>query len=162
MGTKGVTADQSSGVAPAGLDIWRDSPLRYLGYANEVGEAFGPLYPKYIRPSYGVAFLYVGCDTADKTWKSIQSGDSTRETAKKSGDALIWQTLASVLIPGKFIHFVTSGATHASKLSWAAGLPPAARLYGPTAIGLSAIPFIIHPIDDAVDYFMDNTFRKYV
>ena len=27
------------------VDIYRDSPLRYLGYANECGEAFRPLVP---------------------------------------------------------------------------------------------------------------------
>ena len=58
-------------------DIWRDTPLRYLGYANEVGEAFGPLYPKYVRPSYAVAFLYVGCDTGDKFIKSTTISDLT-------------------------------------------------------------------------------------
>lgn len=32
--------------------------------------------------------------------------------------------------------------------------------YFPTLIGLCSIPFIIHPIDHFVDYFMDNTYRK--
>lgn len=36
------------------------------------------------------------------------------------------------------------------------------RKWGPTAIGLLAIPFIIHPIDHGVDYVMDETYRKYV
>ena len=31
-------------------DIWRDSPLRYLGYANEVGEAFKPIFPEFLNP----------------------------------------------------------------------------------------------------------------
>ena len=153
-------AANSGSIPVAPSDIWRESPLRYLGYANEVGEAFGPLYPKYVRPSYGLAFLYVGCDTADKTWKSVQNGDRTIQTFEKSGDALIWQTLASVLIPGKIIHLVTSSATHASKMDFATRIPTPLRLYGPTVIGLATIPFIIHPIDHAVDYLMDNTLRK--
>jgi hypothetical protein len=28
------------------VDIWRDTKLRYLGYSNEIGEAFGTIYPK--------------------------------------------------------------------------------------------------------------------
>lgn len=152
-----VEIDNSS-AAP--LDIWRESPLRYLGYANEVGEAFGPLYPKYIRPSYGIAFIYVGCDAADKTWKSRQNGDAAMTTFKKSTDALIWQTLASVLIPGKIIHLVTAGAAHAFNMNFAKRLPAPVRLYGSTAIGLATIPFIIHPIDHAVEYLMNNTLRK--
>ena len=32
--------------------------------------------------------------------------------------------------------------------------------FGPTVVGLAAIPFIIHPIDHSVDLLMDNTYRK--
>ena len=47
-------------------DIWRESLLRYAGYANEVGEAFRHILPKLVGPSYGIAFLYVAGDTFDK------------------------------------------------------------------------------------------------
>lgn len=151
---------KTSDAAAKTVDIWRDSPLRYLGYANEVGEAFRPLYPRFVVPSYGVAFLYVGCDTADKTWKSAQNGDNNVDIFKKSSDALIWQTLASVLVPGQIIHAVTAVATKACNSSSLAHLPSRVRMYGPTAVGLAAIPFIIHPVDHAVDYFMDETYRK--
>ena len=40
--------------------------LRFLGYANELGEAFRPLAPAFVRPSYGVASIYVLADTYDK------------------------------------------------------------------------------------------------
>ena len=50
----------------AKIDIWRDTGLRYLGYANEVGESFRHVVPKLVRPSYGVAFGYVFCDSCDK------------------------------------------------------------------------------------------------
>jgi hypothetical protein len=48
-------------------DIWRSAPLRYAGYCNEVGEAFAPIYPKFLIPSYVVSVLYVLGDTASKT-----------------------------------------------------------------------------------------------
>ena len=142
-------------------DIWRDTPLRYLGYANEVGEAFGPLYPKFVHPSYGIAFAYVGCDAADKYSKSVENGDSSSKTIQITCDALVWQTLASVILPGQVIRLVTAGATAVTKTNAAAFLPKSARLYLPTAVGLATIPFIIHPIDNMVDKFMDETFRKY-
>ena len=38
------------------LDIYRESPLRYMGYSNEVGEAFAAFLPGWGVPaSYGVA-----------------------------------------------------------------------------------------------------------
>ena len=37
---------------------------------------------------------------------------------------------------------------------------PAHLKLGPTLCGLAAIPLIIHPIDRAVDWGMDETLRK--
>ena len=34
-------------------NIFREVPLRYLGYANEVGESFRFQAPKLVMPSYG-------------------------------------------------------------------------------------------------------------
>ena len=45
-------------------DIYRDSPLRFLGYANEVGEAFRPLVP--VEAVYLSASLRV--DGRGKPW----------------------------------------------------------------------------------------------
>ena len=42
-----------------GIDIWRETGLRYCGYANEIGEAFRPLVRlQYVYLSYGIAFTY--------------------------------------------------------------------------------------------------------
>lgn len=86
---------------------------RYLGYANEVGEALGPLYPRVIlrnflphrviftltysildafdpqvvRPSYVIAFGYVGCDTIDKTYRSYKAGRSSGEVRAHSSSS---------------------------------------------------------------------------
>ena len=79
----------------------------------------------------------------------------------KSGDVLVWQTLASVMIPG----FVINRIVLATRMIFGlkairavAGL--SLMRFGPTGVGLGAIPFIIHPIDHGVDYLMDNTYRK--
>ena len=40
------------------IDIWRDSPVRLLGYANEVGESFRYIFPRMVTPSYVLAFAY--------------------------------------------------------------------------------------------------------
>ena len=52
--------DENNIIKPVVVDIWRDSPLRYMGYANEVGEAlFRHMYPKFVRPSYAVACVSI-------------------------------------------------------------------------------------------------------
>ena len=53
-------ADSGEEVSKKEVDIYRDTPLRYLGYANEVGEAFRALvHVNWVKLSYGVASAYV-------------------------------------------------------------------------------------------------------
>lgn len=54
-------------------DIFKDSSLRFLGYTNELGEAFRPLLPRpVVTATYGVVFLYTIADTADKCKRAYQ------------------------------------------------------------------------------------------
>ena len=48
------------------VDLWRDTPVRLLGYANEVGESFRYIFPRMVKPSYGLAFAYTFGDVYDK------------------------------------------------------------------------------------------------
>ena len=57
----------TSATASGKVDIWRQTLLRYAGYANEVGEAFAPIFPRFLVPSYAISIAYVLGDTADKT-----------------------------------------------------------------------------------------------
>ena len=62
------------------VDIYRDTPVRLLGYANEVGEAFRALvHVNWVRLSYGVASSYVLADTYDKAKKMQASGSKEGE-----------------------------------------------------------------------------------
>jgi len=87
------------------VDIYRDTPLRYLGYANEVGEAFRALmHVRWVRATYGVASAYVLADTYDKGVKqSKEPGADTGKVAIAAVDTLLWQALASVIVPGVYI-----------------------------------------------------------
>lgn len=106
------------------FDPLRDGPLRYLGYANELGEAFAAWLPAFGVPSsYAVAIMYVMVDTYDKTSKAHMEAKSsvsnvdpgtdvnpmqivTLLTSERAVDTLLWQLLASVAIPGFTIHQV--------------------------------------------------------
>ena len=51
----------------AAVDLYRDTPIRFLGYANELGESFKPLIPRVAYfGTYGVACAYVAADANDK------------------------------------------------------------------------------------------------
>merc|ERR1712203_594575 len=81
------------------VDIYRDTPVRLLGYANEVGEAFRALvHVRWVRASYGVASAYVLADTVDKATKmSKEPSSDTSKVAIAAFDTLVWQAFASVI-----------------------------------------------------------------
>ena len=137
------------------VDIYRDTPVRLLGYCNEVGESFRYLAPWFVKPSYAISFAYVFADTYDKAMKQYKKdGNKTSKTLNiKAVDCLVWQTFASVVIPGFVINRIV-------KMSRMLFKTPAFKLV-PTLIGLASIPLIVHPIDHSVDFAMDKSYRSY-
>ena len=61
-------------------------------------------------------------------------------------------------IPGGVINMIVRGSRYAVARS--VGLPALVSKWFPTAAGLGSIPFIITPIDNCVDFALDNTTRK--
>uniref|UniRef100_A0A915E058 Mitochondrial fission process protein 1 n=1 Tax=Ditylenchus dipsaci TaxID=166011 RepID=A0A915E058_9BILA len=129
-------------------DLYRETPIRFLGYANEVGEAFRALVPRNL-----VRFSY----------HSLQE-EMDRQRRKKKHvaltllDTLAWQTCASVVLPGITINRLCAGSMFLfhrfSRMS-----NTTAKL-STTILGLAAIPFIVKPIDALVDVGMDSSLRK--
>lgn len=73
-----------------------------------------------------------------------EAGRSSRVTVAVV-DTFVWQALASVAIPGFTINRVCAASLYI--LSSATRWPLAVRKWTTTALGLLAIPVIIHPID---------------
>ncbi|KAK9796970.1 hypothetical protein WJX73_002036 [Symbiochloris irregularis] len=178
----------------AEFDPLRDGPLRYLGYANECGEAFAAWLPIWGVPfSYAVAVSYVLVDTYDKghlafLQAGIELSDSVKEvdvprltrllSFERALDTVVWQLLASVICPGYTIHTVVAivhyalgllegnDAVKQSLLQAAAVVHQDPSLVQtlldksiPTGCGLAAIPFIVHPIDNAIHALMNRSLR---
>ena len=92
------------------VDIFRDSPLRYAGYLNEVGEAFRPLVPEFIvYLSYVAALSYVFADTASKGKAAAdeQSGDFGCGQCAVL-ECLTFQMLASIHFVGQCLQIPSS------------------------------------------------------
>ncbi|KAJ8346903.1 hypothetical protein SKAU_G00283040 [Synaphobranchus kaupii] len=145
------------------VDIYRDTWVRFLGYANEVGEAFRALVPvSMVWASYAVATVYVSADAMDKGKKAAaEHGDNPGRTTRVAVavvDTFVWQALASVAIPGFTINRVCAASLYL--LGRTTRLPLSVRKWTTTAIGLSTIPFIITPIDRSVDFLLDSSLRK--
>lgn len=145
------------------VDIYRDTWVRFLGYANEVGEAFRALVPvSVVWGSYAVATAYVTADAVDKGKKAaLAHGDNPGRTTRVAVavvDTFVWQALASVIIPGFTINRVCAASLY--MLGKTTKWPLSVRKWTTTAVGLSTIPFIITPIDRSVDFLLDSSLRK--
>ena len=181
-------------------NIFRDSLLRYLGYANEVGESFRYQFPSLVKPSYVVAFGYCLADAVTSGYQAynnsssssnsnfnIKTAEMNNTTSNDSGsesksgittddsrafdaavacaDTLLWQSMASVAIPGLVIHQIVKWSRVGIQnmvISQAKKQPTFVMTWAPTMLGLASIPLIIKPIDFLVDELMDHTFRRIV
>lgn len=157
--------DEGAGKDKSDYNVFRDSALRYLGYANEVGESFRYQFPGFVLPSYVIAFGYCFADATSSGHRTYNeallknSPTAVLDSAVSTFDSLIWQSLASVMIPGATINAIVRASRYAVARSPVI-LPAVAVTWAPTAVGLGSIPLIIHPIDHGVDLLMDSTFRK--
>lgn len=139
-------------------DIYRDSPLRYCGYANEVGEAFRPLVPvEFVLFSYVIAVTYILADTVDKGAKGAENGGAVTGTLGAI-DTFCWQMLASVLFPSFIINRVVLLLVSLQ----AGGTMPELLNAGwlPTAAGLILIPLVILPLDILAHFTMNSSYRR--
>src|SRR6056300_1338477 len=139
------------------VDPYRETSLRYMGYANELGEAFTSYLPEWGLPaSYCVAASYVMFDTIDKGQKAFDAAeeeDKIIDTLRISTETLTWQMLASVFWPGSIIRVI---------VNMAAQVTGDEHHFLPTLIGLAAIPAIIKPIDTTVDKLMETSISKVI
>ena len=72
-------------------ELLRDGAVRLIGYANELGEAFRPLVPRWlVNASYVTASGYVLADTA---WRA-HTVPAGRSPLIEAADTLLWQALA--------------------------------------------------------------------
>ncbi len=140
------------------------------GYANELGESFRHMVPlRLVCFSYVISSGYVLSHAifqglhANKTDKvvlqqtpthgyhSVNTSHQNHNVKVSPGiaflDTLLWQGLASVLIPGIAINRLCAISRTVLNKRAVHLLGSASKKWIVTGIGLAAIPIIIHPID---------------
>jgi fission process protein 1 len=123
--------------------------------------------PRAVLTTYGLAFGYVFMDVADKANKTYKAetknanSDALKKTSKVATDCLLWQTFASVLVPGFTINRICKLSSILLNKTNVRPIVRANKVLT-TAIGLCSIPLIIHPIDHACHVVMDKTVRPYL
>ena len=144
--------------------------MRPSAYASEVGESTKAVVPGYVyKLLYGISGAYVLTDILIKVHDLSENkqvidhyGAGHQKDpilAKKFGDSLLWHFFASFALPGLAVHQTVKFASMANKFITSPKIPQSLIRAYPPLLGLAMIPFIIHPIDHAVDYALDNTVR---
>ena len=133
---------------------------RYVAYSSDFGEAFRPLaHPNVVRASYAVAWTYITYDVTSEGMGSYERGESREKIAEVVTKRVVFQTLASMLLPAITIHSTVKYASLAFR-----------RLgrfqrWGPTLSGLAvmpALPFMFdHPTEYVVDKVFDSAFEQW-
>lgn len=113
----------TSGHGTEDPSIWRDTSLRYLGYADEVGEFMGPYLGGLGKMlGYGVSSLYVLADMGTTLPKKYHDASpelsrwqKTQKTGAEALDLGIFHAVATLLVPpmliGKGAHWVDKAVT---------------------------------------------------
>src|SRR6056300_1919746 len=137
------------------FDPYRETSIRYMGYANEVGEALENYLPEWGLPaSYCVAATYVMFDTLDKGQKAFDTAprdERLEESLKASTETFIWQLLASLFWPGGVIRLTVNVIDF---------MIPGDNENISTALGILLIPVIVRPIDEFVDEIVEDSVSK--
>lgn len=127
--------------------------MRYNAYASEVGEAFRPVAkPFYVKMAYGISWTYVLGDVTYLGYQKHKENCSNEVIAVSVANRLVFQTLASMLLPALFIHkqVALSGILFRRIGRF--------QRWGPTVSGLMFIPLLPYIFDHPVEYVVDKTF----
>jgi hypothetical protein len=76
-------------------------------------------------------------------------------------DKLLWQSLASVFIPGATIHGIVKATRWSVTRIPVVASTPILYTWLPTGTGLISIPWIVHPIDELVDTILNHSIRQW-
>lgn len=147
-------------------DVFKDSWVRYLGYSNEIGEAFRKITSKgFVHFTYLIEFAYFAADTLHKSHKAYNDPNIQENTSKSyhviksSGYTILWQFFATCLIPPLCINLVV-GRTHNFLVK--RKFNPNMIRYLPVSIGLLIIPLFNIYVDPVVEHALDLVFDTHL
>lgn len=92
------------------------------------------------------------------TFQLETSSDKNKKLLLSATDTLLWQGLASIVIPGFTINRICAGVRFLQRRNVIFNLKSP---WVSTVVGLASIPLIIRPIDMSVEKMMDSTYRKW-
>lgn len=198
-GLSGVSGQQTVGRVPAAeipqispaklqelkerlrFDFLRDTPLRYLGYANEVVEAGEEVFKAFLgktaggkiyRGAYKLSDIYLGADVVDKGRRAYELAEGWPQHIRIENSLLeglgagIFQYFSSYKLPPMAVRYTRLGVQKLmDKIAYSTDKIPKIgkmRLFLPAFASIAIVPFIAHPIDKLVHRTMELTYWPFV
>ncbi|XP_026465121.1 mitochondrial fission process protein 1-like [Ctenocephalides felis] len=130
-------------------DAFRRAPLRYMGLSYEILFTAFPLFTWRIFPiGQSLRNVYISMDVMDKSYPKFKTQGSASALVT-GGDAFLWQSLASIAIPGISLRFVRKVVFSLFKS------PPLSQI-----LTLATIPAIVPFGDDVTESLMNLSYRE--
>mmetsp|Transcript_14367 Transcript_14367/g.29797 ORF Transcript_14367/g.29797 Transcript_14367/m.29797 type:complete len:239 (-) Transcript_14367:179-895(-) len=135
------------------------SSTRYIAYSSDVGESLRPVLKRWqVNLSYGIAGAYVLGETAVAGYRKKEQDCNNEVVAAACAHTALFQFAASLALPAVIIHTVVHQVQHVLDKPRFTNRPTLLR-YGPSAVGLSIVPFLPlldPPCEWVIDFLFDR------
>jgi len=129
---------------------------KVLLYTSDLGESSRPLISHHtVEALHFVTFAYIVGDVTYNAYHEYKQGGNTNEIAKVATRTFVFQTLASIVLPGAAIHHAMEFTERRIQTMT---MNARAHRFAPVIIGLSLIPvlpLIDHPLERAIEKVFD-------
>ncbi|KAI7882935.1 hypothetical protein K492DRAFT_205786 [Lichtheimia hyalospora FSU 10163] len=130
---------------------------RYLAYTSDVGEAFRPVVsPWTVKAAYGISWGYLAFDVSYEAYKAAKEGKDNAAIGLMAIKRGVFQSLASMALPMMTIHSIVK---FSAKHVFEKAKSPKLKMWGPTCMGLSVVPFLPFIFDHPVEHVIDRVFE---
>lgn len=138
---------------------------RYLAYTSDVGEAFRPVVnPNFVRAAYGISWTYLIGDVSYEGYKArrevketnVIGRDASMAVGLRVAERAVFQATASMLFPALTIHSLVK---YSAKFIKSRNFKSqAVKAWGPTTLGLLAVPFLPYMFDKPIEHVTERAF----
>lgn len=141
--------------------MWRQRPLRYIGYVDEMGEVFAPyIGHKAVMGAYLISAFYGLLDLGTCAAKVPPSPDRKRKMKETVIDGMIFHAISTVLMPPMLLRLVRTGMKRLLKQPQ---IPARFKQFTflPSLVALMLLPVVGKPIDNMMNNLLNWTYRAH-
>jgi hypothetical protein len=135
-------------------NFFTQTPARYHGFWNDLGEAGKAFLPKWLYVgTYVATGTYVALDTYYTRAKSLDADEHAIVANLKALDTAIWHSGATLITTPVIVNYTKKGVTHLLKDTLMSSTAKTKVI--PACVGIAIIPLIVPVVDHAFHELMN-------